>query len=35
VQIESTDGQIIRLNRRKERLALAILLLQPGRVALP
>jgi DNA-binding SARP family transcriptional activator/tetratricopeptide (TPR) repeat protein len=32
VQIQSTDGQIIRLNRRKERLALAVLLLQPGRV---
>jgi DNA-binding SARP family transcriptional activator len=32
VQIQRTSGQLIQLTRRKERLALAILLLQPGQV---
>jgi DNA-binding SARP family transcriptional activator/tetratricopeptide (TPR) repeat protein len=32
VQIRSGDGVVIRLSRRKERLALSVLLLQPGQV---
>lgn len=32
VEIHTTTGQVIRLRRRQERLALAVLLLEPGRV---